>query len=96
MNDDDRISPGIRPERKHFIENHPKLESRERFERGKIMRRSNFYLLFTISILLLFSSCSEVKQTGKENKKNLTDENWLMVSGDQIVNQKGDAVYLRP
>jgi endoglucanase len=58
------------------------------------MRRTNFYLLFTIPILFLFSGCSETGKPMKENKSP-ADENWLMVSGDQIVNQKGDTVCLR-
>jgi endoglucanase len=37
------------------------------------------------------SACSEKGQ----NKKSLSDLNWLKVSGDQIVNLKGDTVYLR-
>ena len=43
------------------------------------------------NIIFLLSACSEKSQTGKHS----TDENWLQVSGDQIVNQKGDTVYLR-
>jgi len=37
------------------------------------------------------SACSEKNQ----KKVNSKDENWLKVSGNQIVNQKGDTVYLR-
>src|SRR5512139_1360593 len=55
-----------------------------------MMRPTNFYLRFTFIIILLFSGCSK-----RENMKNSTEENWLKVSGDQIVNQKGDTVYLR-
>ena len=53
------------------------------------MKRANSYLLFAILLISLFSGCNE---TGKTRK---ADENWLMVSGDQIVNQKGDTVVLR-
>ncbi|HDS06840.1 MAG TPA: glycoside hydrolase family 5 protein, partial [Bacteroides sp.] len=54
-------------------------------------RRINFLLLLLFNIIFLLSACSEKSQTGKHS----TDENWLQVSGDQIVNQKGDTVYLR-
>jgi len=52
------------------------------------MRRTNF-LLFILPVLLLLSACSGEKQ------KSVTNENWLKVSGDQIVNPKGEPVYLR-
>ena len=55
------------------------------------MRRTNFLLLLILLVIFLLSACSEKKQ----NKKSLTNENWLRVSGNQIVNQKGDTVYLR-
>jgi endoglucanase len=54
------------------------------------MKRTNFYLVLIFPVLFLFSGCSE-----KVNPGNLADENWLKVSGDQIVNQKGDTVVLR-
>ena len=54
------------------------------------MKTKNLYLLSIISILFLFAGCSK-----EANKKNLANENWLKVSGNQIVNQKGDTVYLR-
>jgi endoglucanase len=60
-----------------------------------IMRRTNFYLLFSITLLFLFSACSETGKPIKKNKISPADENRLMVSGDQIVNQKGDTVCLR-
>jgi endoglucanase len=53
------------------------------------MRPTNFHFLPAILILFLFTGCS-----GNANKTP-ADENWLSVSGDQIVNQKGDTVYLR-
>ena len=56
------------------------------------MKRTNFYPLFTILILFLLSACSEA---GKPVKDNNADETWLSVSGDQIVNRKGDTVVLR-
>ena len=59
------------------------------------MRRTNFYLLFSITLLFLFSACSETGKPIRENKISPADENRLMVSGDQIVNQKGDTVCLR-
>ncbi len=55
------------------------------------MRRTNFLPLFFFNIIFLLSACSEKSQTEKRS----TDENWLQVTGDQIVNQKGDTVYLR-
>ena len=53
------------------------------------MKRANYYLLFTILLISLFSGCNGTGKTG------MADENWLVVSGDQIVNQKGDTVVLR-
>jgi aryl-phospho-beta-D-glucosidase BglC (GH1 family) len=55
------------------------------------MRRTNFLLLLILQVIFLLSACSEKT----ENKKSLTNENWLRVSGNQIVSQKGDTVYLR-
>jgi len=54
------------------------------------MRRIN-YLLLLVPVVFLLAACSNSKQ----NKTSLTSENWLKVSGDQIVNQKGDTVHLR-
>jgi endoglucanase len=53
------------------------------------MRRTNYYLLFTILMVFLFSGCYETEKPG------MADENRLVVSGDQIVNQKGNPVVLR-
>jgi len=53
------------------------------------MKQTNFLLLTLLPVLFLLSACSEKKQKG------LSDENWLRTSTDQIVNQKGDTVYLR-
>jgi endoglucanase len=55
------------------------------------MKRTSYFILLTFVILFLLSSCSGNKQAPMGSK----DENWLKVSGDQIVNQKGDTVCLR-
>src|SRR5437868_303717 len=49
-------------------------------------------LLLSLASLLLLTSCSE-----KSNVKSISsaNENFLRVSGDQIVNGKGDTIYLR-
>ena len=52
-------------------------------------------MLLIIQIMFLLSGCSEQGQSIKTNKGISDDENWLKVSGDQIINQKGDTVYLR-
>ena len=52
-----------------------------------------FYLLSGTVILLLSFGCSN-KQPKPEGTK-LADINWLKVSGDKIVNQKGDTIFLR-
>jgi endoglucanase len=55
------------------------------------MKRTNLLPLLVLLFIFFLSACTEIK----ENKKSLTDENWLRVSGNQMVNQKGDTVYLR-
>jgi aryl-phospho-beta-D-glucosidase BglC (GH1 family) len=45
-------------------------------------------------IMVLSYSCAEHKQVKKEEDTTM-NENWLKVSGDKIVNQKGDTVFLR-
>ncbi len=55
------------------------------------MRRTNFLLLFAFLVMILLSACTVKNQTDM----NSTNENWLRVAGDQIVNQKGDTVLLR-
>jgi len=55
------------------------------------MKRTNFILFFIVPIYLLFISCSEKNKP----QQSIANENWLRVSGDQIVNKKGDTVYLR-
>jgi endoglucanase len=52
------------------------------------MRLTNYCLLLTI--LLLFSGCSK-----REDMKSSTNKKWLKVSSNQIINEKGDTVYLR-
>jgi endoglucanase len=54
------------------------------------MIRKELFPLLAVFVVLFFYGCPE-----KTGLKNLADENWLMVSGNQIVNQKGDTVYLR-
>jgi aryl-phospho-beta-D-glucosidase BglC (GH1 family) len=53
------------------------------------MRQTNFLVLIILPVLILLSACSDKKQ------KRVVNENWLSVSGDQIVNPKGEPVYLR-
>ena len=55
------------------------------------MRTTKLLLLFISQALLLLTSCSE-KQVLSMSSSN---ENLLRVSGDQIVNGKGDTIYLR-
>lgn len=51
-------------------------------------------LVFAL-IMLLIASCNMPEQPEKKGAATLNDENWLRVSGNQIVNQKGDTVFLR-
>jgi len=53
------------------------------------MKQTNFILLILLPVMFLMNGCSERQQ------KSLTKEHWLSVSGNQIVNQKGDTIYLR-
>lgn len=55
------------------------------------MIQKNHIGAFLLPVIFFFSACSEKKETGKNSK----DENWLRVSGDQVVNQKGDTIVLR-
>jgi endoglucanase len=55
------------------------------------MRKIYFLLLLLLHAIFLLSGCSEAPQ----DKKGPADENWLKVSGNQIVNTKGDTIYLR-
>jgi len=59
------------------------------------MRQTNYFLLSAMLIIFLFSGCSDIKQPKNVNKNSSANEAWLEVSGDQIINQKGDTVYLR-
>ena len=55
------------------------------------MKKTNFLLSFILQALFLLAAC-----TGKnKTEMNSTNENWLRVLGDQIVNQKGDTIHLR-
>jgi len=60
-----------------------------------MMRQINLFLLLTLQVVFLFCGCSKTESPQNINKKSLTNENWLEVSGNQIINQKGDTVYLR-
>ena len=55
------------------------------------MKHTNYFLLLIFPVIFLFSACTK---SGQHNMSS-TDANWLKVSGNQIVNQKGDTVYLR-
>ncbi len=55
------------------------------------MRKSKLFLLLLLQVVFLLSGCTEAPRSDKGQ----TDENWLKVSGDQIVKQNGDTVYLR-
>lgn len=55
------------------------------------MKRANLSLLLFLYLLPLLQGCSEKNKT----KTTSGSENWLHVSGNQIVNQKGDTVHLR-
>ena len=55
------------------------------------MKSANSLLVLIIYVLFLLSACSNKNKI----QKNGTNENWLKVAGNQIVNQKGDTVYLR-
>jgi endoglucanase len=54
--------------------------------------RRFFYLLLTFLTIVFTFSFSKDKKMNNEKSAN---ENWLKVSGDQIVNQKGETVVLR-
>jgi hypothetical protein len=59
------------------------------------MIRTNFFLPATILIIFSILGCSKTDQSMKEKINISSNENQLKVSGDQIINQKGDTVYLR-
>src|SRR6266498_1987382 len=54
------------------------------------MQRKIYFLL--TSLVILLTNCAH-KDGAKQAA--LTDQNWLKISGDQIVNLKGDTVCLR-
>jgi hypothetical protein len=58
------------------------------------MERKSIYFLTCIVILALIFSCSNQEQKKNKSETSL-NENLLKVSGDKIVNQRGDTVYLR-
>src|SRR4030042_2859205 len=58
------------------------------------MKIKNLNFLTCLAFLALIFSCSNQKQNNEEGKISI-NENFLKVSGNQIVNQKGDTVYLR-
>ena len=58
------------------------------------MKRTTSYLIVFMVIMVLSYSCAEHKQVKKEEDTTMND-NWLKVSGDKIVNQKGDTIFLR-
>lgn len=53
------------------------------------MKRTYSYLLLSILSIIILAACV------KTEPSNIIDENLLVVSGDQMVNQKGDTVILR-
>jgi endoglucanase len=55
------------------------------------MRQTHLFLLFFLQVLLLPSA----RSGNRHFDMNSTHDTWLRVSGDQIVNQKGDTVCLR-
>jgi endoglucanase len=59
------------------------------------MKYMKLSLLLIFSVVLLISGCTGGEQTKKENNTKIKDDNWLKVAGNQIINQKGDTVYLR-
>jgi aryl-phospho-beta-D-glucosidase BglC (GH1 family) len=54
------------------------------------MKNNNYFLLLIAQAMILLFGC-----VNSEKNSNNLSENWLKVSGDQIVNQKGDTVFLR-
>jgi len=58
------------------------------------MKTKNLNFLTCLVFLALIFSCSNQKRNKKEGEISI-NENFLKVSGNQIVNQKGDTVYLR-
>jgi endoglucanase len=59
------------------------------------MKRTIIILLSMILFALIDAGCTGKHQKMETKKTGDMDDNWLKVSGDQIVNQLGDTVYLR-
>ena len=55
------------------------------------MRRTISWITAVFPLLILAAACTNSQQTGNAS----SNENWLRVAGDQVVNEKGDTVYLR-
>jgi len=55
------------------------------------MRRTNYPLFFIFQVVLLSTAWSG----GHHSDMTSPNEHWLRVSGDQIVNEKGDTILLR-
>lgn len=55
------------------------------------MKRTNFLLPFLLQFLFMLGVSIDKNQSDKSSE----NKNWLKASGDQIVNQNGDTVYLR-
>jgi len=58
------------------------------------MKTKNFNFLTCLAFVALIISCSNQKRNNDEGEISI-NENFLKVSGNQIINQKGDTVYLR-
>jgi endoglucanase len=59
------------------------------------MKRIALCLQFIILFIFLLSGCAPEGHPGAGKDKSLADPHWLKVAGDQIVDQKGDTVFLR-
>ncbi len=55
------------------------------------MKRTNYILPFILQLMIILGVYTEDNQA----EKKTTNGHWLRVSGDQIINAKGDTVYLR-
>ena len=58
------------------------------------MKIKNLNFLTCLAFLAIIFSCSNQKRNNEKGEISIND-NFLKVSGNQIVNQKGDTVYLR-
>jgi endoglucanase len=59
------------------------------------MRKPGYYISLITLLIILISGCTDNSQQKKEVMASSKNENFLKVSGSQIVNQKGDTIYLR-